>query len=115
MIIALIAGVCMLVQDTLNSLKVQAQARRMGWVAGSIDVVAWLCFLCSTKFSLDALHGHSLSNKVMVIGFVSCANLFGQRAGEAAGRKFIKDKASQIDHGQDARIAALEKKLGIEE
>jgi len=113
MTIAFIAAACMLVQDALNSVKVQAQSRRMGWLAGMIDVAAWLCFLATTKFSLDALHSNSTSQKVMVIGLVSCANLFGQRIGESIGRKLVKDETSEIDKSQNSRIATLEKKLGI--
>jgi hypothetical protein len=115
MVIALIAAGCMLIQDTLNSLKVQAQSRRHGWMAGCIDVVSWLCFLLSTKFSLDAINGHSTTQKVMVIGLVSCSNLFGQRLGESVGRKFVADTESSIDVKQNKRIETIEDHLGLGE
>lgn len=86
MIIALIAFFSMMCQDVLGTLMVQSQARNHGWIAGFCDAGMWLAAL----FSYGEAITHTGHEKWLIIGFVTVANVFGNRLGVAIGRREIK-------------------------
>lgn len=89
--IALLAALCMVVQDILGTCMVQAEARNHGWLAGLFDSIMWLFAIATTTITVTALQGHSLHEKVTVIVAVTAANLIGSQLGVLVGKKFIKD------------------------
>ena len=89
--IALLAGVCMLGQDVLSVLMVQAEARNRGKLAGALDSVAWLFGIAMTTITVTALQGHDLQQKVLVVSVVTAANFGGSWAGVWIGQRWIKE------------------------
>lgn len=90
MIIALLAALAMVLQDILEVLKDQSQARNHALLAGAFDSLMWLALIASTTISVSALQGHSLSKKILVVSLVTIANFIGQGTGVLIGKKFIK-------------------------
>lgn len=108
MFIAIIAALCMVVQDSLAALKYQAAARNKGVTAALADVITWLMSITSTTIAAFTLHGHSIANKIEVIAFISAANIIGNLLGIRLGKKFIKD---EDNIAQDKRLADVESRL----
>ena len=81
MITALLAAVCMVVQDVLATLLVQAEARNRAGLAAAFDAAMWCFGIATTSIAVTALQGHSLGEKVMVVGAVTAANVAGALAG----------------------------------
>lgn len=110
MIIALWASIAMVVEDILAVLLTQAQARNRATLAGWLDTAAWLAGILTTAWSLNAIDGHDLKLKVVVVAAVSAANFCGSWSGTKIGERWIKAPvplASQVaDH--DRRLKALE-------
>ena len=84
------AAACMFVQDVLGVLLTDAQARDHGWLAGVIDTAAWMVAITTTTITVTALQGHNNAEKVLVVIFVSGANLFGSRVGVALGKRYVR-------------------------
>lgn len=91
--IALLAALAMVVQDVLGTLMVQAEARNRGLMAGIFDSLQWFATITTTTISVTALQGHSVHEKVLVILFVTAANLCGSVIGVFVGKKMIKENA----------------------
>ena len=89
-LLALLAGVAMAIQDFLEVLKDQAQARNRPVLAGTFDSLMWLALITTTSISVTALQGHSLHEKIIVILVVTVANFIGQIVGVLTGKRFIK-------------------------
>jgi hypothetical protein len=89
---ALLAALCMIFQDVLGTVMVQAEARNHGWIAGICDTVMWLFAIATTAISVTALQGHNLHQKILVIVFVSGANLIGSRLGVLVGNHLVKEQ-----------------------
>lgn len=90
--IALLAALCMVFQDVLGVLMVQAEARNHGFIAGICDSAMWLFAIATTTISVTALQGHSVHEKALVIVCVTIANLLGSVIGVYLGKKFIKEQ-----------------------
>lgn len=115
MLIALIAAGCMVVEDILAVIMVQAEAANKGWLAGWMDTLAWYFGIETTSISVGALHSHSTIAKVYVLAFVGAANLLGTKSGQMIGKRLVKSvQRETVDslHAKLtvalARIAALE-------
>lgn len=106
MTVALIAAAAMVATDVLGVIMVQAEARNRGWLAGWMDTAQWLVGIATTTISVTALQGHSVSEKVLVVGLVSTANLFGTKLGQVIGERFVSDKTTLAE-----RVAAIERTL----
>ncbi len=91
MIVALIAAAAMFLQDLIAVPLTQAEARNRAHLAGLLDTVGWLVAITTTFVSVDTLQGHSLTNKVLVVVFVSGANYGGTVLGTKIGKRFVKD------------------------
>ena len=89
--IALLASGCMIFQDCLGVMMVQAEARNRGWIAGLCDSIMWLFAISTTALTITALQGHSLHEKVLVIVAVTVANLVGSQLGVLVGKRYIKE------------------------
>ena len=90
--ISLLAALCMVFQDILGTLMVQAEARNHGWIAGLCDTTMWLFAITTTSISVTALQGHNVHEKVLVVILVSLANVIGSRLGVFLGKKYIKEQ-----------------------
>ncbi len=90
--IAILAALCMVFQDVLGVVMVQAEARNHGWIAGVADSIQWLFAIATTTFSVTALQGHNLHEKILVIVAVTLANLVGSRLGVLVGKKLVKEQ-----------------------
>ena len=88
---ALLAAVCMVVQDVLATLLVQAEARNRAGLAAAFDAAMWCFGIATTSIAVTALQGHSLGEKVMVVGAVTAANVAGSFAGVKIGKRFITE------------------------
>jgi hypothetical protein len=86
--IAVIAGLSMVVQDVLAVCMVQAENRNRGWVAGFCDAGMWLMAL----FSYDKAITSTGHERLLVILFVTAANIFGNRLGVFIGNKVVKEQ-----------------------
>lgn len=91
MTIAIFAALAMILQDVLEVLKDQAQARNRAILAGLFDSLMWLALITTTSISVTALQGHKINQKVLVIVLVSAANFVGQLTGVIIGEKLIKE------------------------
>ena len=91
MLIALYAALAMAIQDVLAVLMVQAEARNRGLLAGIFDAFCWGAAISTTTISVTALQGHDFSLKVLVIVFVTLANIVGSVIGVWIGKRFIKN------------------------
>jgi hypothetical protein len=95
--IVLLAALCMVFQDVLAVMMVQAEARDRGWLAGILDAVGWGFAIATTTVSVTALQGHNTGLKVAVVVFVTIANIIGSKLGQVLGTKFIKPLPSNTD------------------
>jgi hypothetical protein len=93
----------MVVQDVLGVIMVQAEARNRGWLAGLLDMIAWLVAFVTLNISLNAVNGHDTTEKWLVIILVSAANLFGTKLGQMIGAKYVTDATTLAE-----RVARLE-------
>ncbi|HZV27087.1 MAG TPA: hypothetical protein VFG00_12450 [Acidothermaceae bacterium] len=100
--IALYAALAMVAQDVLSTLLTQAEARNMAATSGLLDMAAWLVALLTLNWSLNAIDGHNMAMKVLVVGAVSIANYVGSWAGVKIGKRWLKDRTVE------ARLSALE-------
>lgn len=89
--VALLAALAMVAQDILGVLMVQAEARNRGYLSGVLDSLQWFAVISTTTISVTALQGHNLREKLLVIVFVTAANLLGSIVGVAIGKRYIKD------------------------
>ena len=94
MIVALAAG-CMVVQDILAVLLVDAEARNRGWLAGILDSAVWLFAIATTTIAVTALQGHSLAGKIELVAAVTAANLVGMRLGVWIGKRYIHSDSDE--------------------
>lgn len=92
MTIAFLAAISMIFQDILGVIMVQAEASNHGWIAGITDSIQWLFAIATTTFSVTALQGHSVKEKVFVIVGVTIANLIGSQLGVLIGKKIVRNK-----------------------
>jgi membrane protein YqaA with SNARE-associated domain len=108
MLIALLAAVCMLIQDSLSVIKYQAASRNKGLVAAMADTIIWMVMITSTTIAAFTLHAHDMREKIIVVVLVSAANIGGNLIGVWMGKKFVKDEENM---SQDARLTAIENKV----
>lgn len=86
-----IAFLAMIIQDCFAVLMVQAEGRGWGWRSGFMDGGMWLCGLATNHYALNALNGHDTLLKVLVVIFVTGANVFGSKTGQWIGDKYFPD------------------------
>ena len=108
MLLALLAGLCMAVQDTLNALKVQALSRNHGFLGGIIDTFLWGATITGTTIAVFAFHGGQWSQKVAIVGFVTVGTLVGNWYGAKLGQKFVKDTENIT---QDSELKELQNRI----
>lgn len=92
MVIALLAAIAMIVNDIFGVLMIQSEARNRGVLAGIFDSCQWFAAIATTTISVTALQGHSTKEKILVILFVTAANLIGSITGVLIGKRFIKEE-----------------------
>ena len=100
--IVALASVTMLATDVIATVMVMAEARNRGWLAGWLDTAQWLVGIVTTTVSVTALQGHSWTEKILVLLFVSAANLFGTKLGQVIGSHYVTDASIE------QRLTALE-------
>ena len=86
----LYAALAMIIQDIFEVLKIQADARNRGWLAGIFDSLMWLAVITTTTISVTALQSHNVHEKLLVIISVNIAHFLGQLSGVWFGKRFIK-------------------------
>ena len=106
--IAIVAAVCMIIQDSLAVIKYQAAARNKGMIAAAADVVCWYVAITTTTIAAFTLHGNNFGAKVAVVAAITCANIAGNLLGTYLGRRFVVDEESEA---QDDRLDAIEERL----
>jgi hypothetical protein len=89
MIIALWAALAMFAEDIGGALLTQAMARNRANLSGMLDSLTWIAGIFTAAWSLDAIDGHSLALKAVVIAAVSVANYAGSALGVKVGKRFI--------------------------
>lgn len=97
LVLALIAAVAMVVQDILGVIFVMASTRGRGRLAGSMDATQWLVGITTTTISVNALSGHSWSEKILVVVLVTAANYFGTVWGEKIGSRYVKGQYKTME------------------
>ena len=111
--VALLAAVTMVVTDVLGVILVQAEAANRGWLAGWMDTAQWLVGIVTTTISVTALQGHSFSEKALVVGLVSAANLLGTKLGQVLGARLLRSRSGLLARRGltlEERVSALEAK-----
>lgn len=108
--IALVAAIAMFAQDVISAPLTQAQARNNYHMAGQLDTVGYLVAITTTLISVNALNGHSLVEKVLVIGFVSVANYTGMYLGTWLGQRYVKEELDPVPP-LTARVVELERRM----
>lgn len=91
--IALLAAASMFLQDLLGVGLVQAEARNKANLAAIFDSLGYFAALATMAISINAVNGGSLSEKALVLGFVSVANYAGTYLGVRLGKRWIPDDA----------------------
>jgi len=102
--IAIIAALCMVIQDILEIAKAQGAARNNGKIVAIADTLFWYVSITGTTLAAFTLHGGTLSSKIWVIILVSAANIVGNLLGTELGKRFIRDHSEE---SQDAKIQHL--------
>jgi len=87
--VAVLAALCMVVQDVVATIMVMAEAANRGWLAGVMDTVGWYFSITTTSISVTALQSHVVSEKVEVLLLVGLANLFGTKLGQVTGHRLL--------------------------
>jgi hypothetical protein len=87
--IAILAAVAMLAQDILGTILTMAEAKEKAALSGALDTVGWFAAILTTTWSVTALQGHNMSEKVWVLILVSVANFAGSYTGVLIGKKLI--------------------------
>ena len=119
MLNAILAALCMVAVDILNTIMVQAEAGSRGWLAGIMDTLGWYPAIVCTTLCVVALDGPSLSDKVAVLTLVGVANLFGTKAGQIIGTRLLarlaRKRAGLIAPPKtpEERLDYLERLLGV--
>jgi hypothetical protein len=90
MIVLLWAAVAMVCQDILGVMLTQAEARNRAWTAAWLDALYWIAGITTTYNALGSLHTHSFWHRGLVIGVMTCANVFGTVTGTRLGKRWIK-------------------------
>jgi hypothetical protein len=111
LLVALLAAFAMVGEDILSVTRNLAAARGRGWLAGVLDAGEWLFAITTTTISVTALHGHDMTRKVLVVCFVSAANLAGEKLGQVTGDRFIKALPDTEVVDLETRVAAIEKQI----
>jgi hypothetical protein len=104
-LVAILAALAMVANDIAGTILVMAEAAGRGWLAGAMDTAGWLVSITTTTISVTALQGHSFSEKVLVVAFVSAANLFGTKSGQMIGTRILHHNPEMT---LEERVAALE-------
>lgn len=91
MIVALWAGMAMVLQDILAVCMCQLENRGRGWRAGGFDAAAWLCALATNHYALNSVNSHNTGLKVAVVVAVTVANVIGTKTGQVIGDRFFPD------------------------
>ena len=106
--LAILAGLCMAVQDTLQALKIQALSRNHGFLGGVIDTFLWGATITGTTIAVFAFHSGAWSEKIAIVVFVTIGTLLGNWGGAALGQKFVKDTENTT---QDTELAEVYARL----
>jgi hypothetical protein len=101
--IALLAAAAMFLQDLIAVPLTQAEARNKAHLAGLLDTVGWLVAIATTFISVNTLQGHNMTEKVLVVAFVSASNYFGTYLGTKLGGRYVTDATTLAE-----RVARLE-------
>ena len=88
--IAALAAVCMVVQDVLGTVLVIAESKERTALSAILDAAMWIAGITTTSYSVSALQGHNTSEKILLVSFVTAANLGGTALGVWTGKKFVK-------------------------
>lgn len=104
----------MVATDVLGTMMVMAEAANRGWLAGWLDTAQWGVGIATTTISVSALQGHSLSEKALVVGLVSAANLFGTKLGQVLGKRLLSSRRLSLIFAREGptleeRVAMLER------
>lgn len=91
MIVALAAG-AMVLDDVFAVLLVQAEARDRAVLSGVLDSIMWVFSMVVTVTTVDAMQGHHVSTKVLVVCAITLANFTGSLLGVTIGKRYIKNK-----------------------
>jgi hypothetical protein len=87
--IACVAALCMICQDVVAVVLVQAEAANRGWLAGLADLIGWYVGIATTTISVTSLQGHSVSKKIWVLTLVGLANVVGTKLGQMTGKRIL--------------------------
>lgn len=97
MLVALVAAVTMLLTDCLATVMVQMEAANHGWIAGFLDAAGWIVSIACTAISVNVLTGHNNTReKILVITFVTVANVLGTKLGQVLGSRILKTKGERL-------------------
>ena len=92
--IALLAALCMVFEDIIATVMVQAEAGNHGIISGLCDCIGWGLAIATTAITVTALQGHNLHEKILVITLVTIANFLGSILGVEVGKRVFKMNVS---------------------
>jgi hypothetical protein len=92
LLLPILAALAMVAQDILGSVMVMCESAGRKWWAGLMDSGGWLVGIATTTISVTSLQGHDTTQKILVVGFVTIANLLGTAAGVASGSWLLHRK-----------------------
>ncbi len=105
MITAILAGLCMFVQDTLSVIKFQAASRNRGWIVAILDSFIYIVTIVGVTIAAFTLHGNNLLEKGLVMGWVIAGTVGGSLLGAKIGERYVEDENME---SLEARVKALE-------
>ncbi len=92
MVIAVLAGLAMAIQDLLAVSLVQAEARNRAVLAGVLDCLMWPAQIFCTYTAVTAFQGHHELLKGMVIAMITIANFAGSYTAVRLGKRWIREE-----------------------
>ena len=92
MLEALLAALAMLINDCLDVLMVDSEARNHPLLPGFIDTFKYYPFIAYTTISVSVLTAHNTREKVFVLVAVGLGSFIGRFIGVKLGKKFIKEE-----------------------
>lgn len=90
--LALLSGVAMLLQDILGVLRTQAEARNRDWLSAHFDSLQYFTVIATNTISVTAFQGHNLTQKILVVLFTTIGNYVGTISGVRIGKRFVKER-----------------------
>lgn len=114
LLVALLAGVAMMLDDVFYAGVTLAEASGRGWLAGGLDALGWYSSITTTTVAVTTLHrGAFTLAGIAVLIVVGTANVTGTKLGTVTGKLMLRWLHADTIESLDARVTALEDHMRV--